>query len=90
MGLYKREQCFMIVAAVLFLVGAVFMLINTFGNQEWALWTGLVFAVASALLYVAIQIQHLQFKKKYTVKKRELKDVVEKETATVEADVKEV
>lgn len=77
MGLYKREQTFMIVAAVLFLVGAVFMLINTFGNQEWALWVAICFCVASVSLYVAIQIQHLQFNRKYTAKESEIKAVTE-------------
>ena len=79
MGLYKREQYFTVVAATLFLIGAVFMLINTFGNQEWALWVGLGFAVVSALLYLLIQIQHWQFNKKYTAKDREIKAVTEKD-----------
>jgi len=77
MGLYKKEQYFMIVAAALFLVGAVFMLVNTFGSQEWALWVGLAFAIAAALVYILIQIQHLQFNKKYTVKEKEIKAVTE-------------
>jgi len=83
MGLYKREQIFTIVAAVLFLIGAVFMLINTFGTQEWALWTGLVFAVVSATLYALIQIQHYRFKKKYTAKESEIKKLAEKEPKKV-------
>ena len=76
MGLYKREQYFMIIAAVLFLAGAVFLLINIFGNQTWALWVGLGFAIASTLLYIGIQIQHLQFNRKYRVKESELKAAV--------------
>lgn len=83
MGLYKREQYFVVVAAALFLVGAVFMLINTFGHQEWALWVALGFCIVSVLLYVAIQVQRLQFNKKYTVKEKELK-------AAAETDAKEV
>jgi len=77
MGLYKREQCFMIVAATLFLIGAIFMLVNTFGNQEWALWVALVFAVSAAVIYILIQIQHIQFNKKYTVKESEIKAIAE-------------
>jgi len=68
MGLYKREQYFNVIAAVLFLIGAVFMLVWTFGNQEWAVWVGFGFAGAAALLYILIQIQRLQFNKKYTAK----------------------
>jgi hypothetical protein len=79
MGLYKKEQYFMIVAATLFLIGAVFMLVNIFGNQTWALWIGLGFAVASVILYTAIQIQHYQFNKKYTCKNKEIKAAVDKE-----------
>ena len=80
MGLYKREEYFTVVAAILFLIGAVFMLINTFGNQEWALWVGLGFAITSAMLYLLIQLQHLQFNKKYTAKEPEVKAAAEKDT----------
>jgi len=83
MGLYKREQTFTVVAAVLFLVGAVFMLINTFGNQLWALWVGLAFAVASVALYALIRIQHYQFKKRYSAKEGEIKAAVEKKPKKV-------
>jgi len=83
MGLYKREQTFMIVAAVLFLVGAIFMLINTFGNQGWALWVAFVFCIASVSLWATIKIQQLRFNKKYTAKESEIK-------AITESDVKEV
>lgn len=79
MGLYKREQYFTVIAAVLFLIGAVFMLVNTFGNQEWAVWVGLGFAVASSLLYLLIQIQRLQFNKKYTAKEIVTADELERE-----------
>ena len=73
MGLYKREQYFVIVAATLFLAGAVFALVHAFGNQDWALWVALCLCIASILLYTAIQVQHLQFNKKYTIKEKELK-----------------
>ena len=85
MGLYKREQYFVVVAAALVFVGAVFMLVNVFGdNIMWALWTGFGFAIAGALLYIAIQIQHIQFKRKYTAKESEIKAVVEKDANTKE------
>jgi len=83
MGLYKREQTFTVLAAVLFLIGAVFMLINTFGNQLWALWVGLAFAVASGLIYLLIRIQHYQFKKRYSAKDSEIKAVAEKKPKKV-------
>jgi|GEM_PF-2532524 len=51
----KKEQWFMIAAASLFLVGAVFVLVNSFGGQEWALWCGLGCAVAAILLYLVVQ-----------------------------------
>jgi len=83
MGLYKREQTFTIIAAVLFVVGAVFMFIYIFGTQMWALWVGLAFAIVSTALYVLIQIQHYRFKKKYTAKESEIKAVAEKEPKKV-------
>ena len=83
MGLYKREQVFTIIAAVLFLIGAVFMLVNTFGSQGWALWVGLAFALMSALLYILIRIQHYRFIKKYTVKESEIKAATEKDSKKV-------
>ena len=67
----------MILAASLFLVGAVFMLINTFADQTWALWVALCFCVASVALYGAIKIQHFRFNKKYTAKESEIKAIVE-------------
>ena len=83
MGLYKREQCFVIVAAALVFVGAIFMLIQALGGYMWALWIGFGFAIAGALLYIAIQIQHIQFKRKYTAKTSEIKAATEKDTKEV-------
>jgi len=85
MGLYKREQCFVIVAAALVLVGAVFLIVQAFGGYMWALWTGFGFVIAGALLYIAIQVQHIRFKKKYTAKESEIKAVAEKETTAKKA-----
>ena len=63
----KKEQWFIIAAASLFVVGAVFMLVNTFGGQEWALWVGIGLAAASVLLYLAVYFARIQFNKKYTL-----------------------
>jgi len=86
MGLYKREQIFTIIAAALFLAGAVFMLIDIFNgppDPSWAFWVGLVLAIASVLLFVLIQIQHIRFKRKYTANENELKALAEKEPKKV-------
>jgi len=67
MGLYKREQVFTIIAAVLFLIGAVFMLLATFSDNQWAVWTGLAFAVVAATLYVLLVLENRKiFSKKMT------------------------
>jgi len=51
---YSLSQIYQIVASVLFLIGAVFMLVNTFADQQWAFWTGLAFALVALGLYVAL------------------------------------
>ena len=48
---YSKQQTYTILAATLFLIGAIFMLVNTFAQQPWAFWTGLAFAVAAAGVY---------------------------------------
>ena len=68
----QKEQWFYITAATLFLIGAVFMLFNTFGGQEWALWVGIGFAVAAAILFAVVQFARMRFNKKYTVSEKEL------------------
>jgi len=41
-----------IVASILFLIGAVFMLVNTFNEAMWSFWTGLVFALVGTAFYI--------------------------------------
>jgi len=55
---YTKQQIYTVVAAGLFLVGAVFMLINTFSDNLWAFWVGLGFAVAALVFYLLIGIEH--------------------------------
>jgi hypothetical protein len=75
---YKKEQWLMIIAASLFLAGAVFMLVNTFGGLEWALWTGLGFAAAAMCVYVLIVFINFRFNKKYTMSEREYQEAEQK------------
>lgn len=48
---YSKSQFFQISAAVLLLVGAVFMLVNVFADKPWSFYTGLGFALVAAILY---------------------------------------
>ncbi|MCL2846171.1 MAG: hypothetical protein FWE38_00605 [Firmicutes bacterium] len=47
---YSRDQILMIVAAGIFLVGAVFMAINVFGGYEWAMIVGAGLALVGSML----------------------------------------
>jgi len=49
---YTRDQWLTIAAAVAFLIGGVFMLVNVFGGQEWAFFVGLGIAVAATILMI--------------------------------------
>ena len=55
---YSLQQIEQLAAAVLFLIGAIFMLVDTFADQSWAFWTGLGFAVAATILYIFIIIEN--------------------------------
>ena len=68
----KKEQWFIIIAATLFLIGAIFMLVNTFGGFEWALWVGIGFAAASAVLYIIVYFARRRFNKKYAPREKEI------------------
>jgi O-antigen/teichoic acid export membrane protein len=68
-----RDQYLLISAAALFLIGAVFMLINTFGGIGWALWVGIACAAAALLLYI-LMIAVQQFRKPHTVTTEEPKE----------------
>jgi len=48
---YSMSQIYLLGAAVLFLAGAIFMLVNTFADESWAFWTGLAFAIVAAAIW---------------------------------------
>ena len=81
----KKEQWFIIIAASLFLAGAVLVLINALGGIEWALWVGIGFAVASIILYIVVYIARVQFNKKYTPSESEI-IAAEQKAVTAPAD----
>ncbi|MDR0462272.1 MAG: hypothetical protein LBG88_02995 [Christensenellaceae bacterium] len=54
---FPLSQIYQMVAAVLFLIGAVFMLFNTFADKVWAFWTGLGFALAASVAYIMMVIE---------------------------------
>ena len=83
----KKEQWFMIIAASLFVVGAVFMLVNALGGYEWALWFGIGFAAASAILYIIVQAARVRFKNKYTPTESEIIAAEQKAAAAPEHEV---
>jgi len=49
-----------VAAATTLLIGAVFMLVNTFTEAEWAFWTGLAFGIIAGGAYVAMVILEKQ------------------------------
>jgi Ca2+/Na+ antiporter len=51
---YTRREIYQITAACLFLIGAIFMLVNTFADQPWSFWVGFGFAVAAACVYLLL------------------------------------
>ena len=55
---FSRQQAFQLTAASLFLIGAVFMLINTFADAVWAFWVGLGFACVAAGFYILIVLEN--------------------------------
>ena len=60
----SKSQIYILVAAGLFIIGAVFMLINTFANIAWALWTGLGVAIAATVFYILVVIENRKETKK--------------------------
>ena len=56
---YSTDQWFVIAAAIVFLIGAIFMLINTFGGIEWAFFVGIAAIVIASGLMIA---SHFLFK----------------------------
>jgi protein-S-isoprenylcysteine O-methyltransferase Ste14 len=55
---FSVAQILQVVTAALFLVGAIFMLVNTFADELWAFWTGLAFAVVAAAGYILLMIEN--------------------------------
>ena len=55
---YTFDQWIVIISAVLFLVGAVLMIVNVFGAQAWALWIGFGFAIVASGLVIWAWIMH--------------------------------
>jgi len=49
---------FQLVGATLFLIGAIFMLVNTFTDAVWSFWVGLSFAVVAAAFYILIVLEN--------------------------------
>lgn len=55
----SRQQIYTVISAVLFLIGAVFMLINTFVEDAvWAFWVGLCLAVLATSVYVLLVLEN--------------------------------
>ena len=55
---YTRDQWLTLVAAGIFLIGAVFMLVNVFGAQTWALIIGLGLAVVATVIMIVAMIDN--------------------------------
>ena len=49
---YTTQQIYQITAAVLFLIGAIFMLVSTFGGYTWSFGVGGGFALLATVFYV--------------------------------------
>ena len=47
---YTKDQIITVSSAIVFLVGAVFMLVNVFGGHTWSFIVGLSLAVVASLL----------------------------------------
>jgi len=64
---YSKQQIYQLSAAALFLIGAVFMLVNTFTEETWAFWVGLGFAIVAAGAYILLIVENRKlFTKKMT------------------------
>jgi len=55
---YNKVQILQIIAAAIFLVGAIFMLIQTFTDEQWAFYVGLSLALVAGSLYVWILVEN--------------------------------
>ena len=52
MGKYSKDQILTVASALVFLIGAVFMLVNVFGGYAWSFIVGLSLAVVASALAV--------------------------------------
>lgn len=51
---YSRDQWLIIVASIVFIIGGILMLVNTFGGHEWAFYVSLgIMVLASAIVVLA-------------------------------------
>lgn len=48
----NRTELLNIIAAVIFITGAVFMLVNVFGVDIWAFWTGFGLALVATTILI--------------------------------------
>jgi len=69
---YNKEQKFTITSAVLFIVGAIFALIQVFAAIAWALWPALIFIIAAVVAYVVAVTGRKMWAKKFTATDREI------------------
>ena len=55
---YSKQQIYQISAAVLFLIGAIFLLITTFSEYTWAFWVGLGITLIASAFYILVWIEN--------------------------------
>jgi len=77
---YSKQQIYTIAASALFLVGAIFMLINTFADLKWAFWVGLGFAVVAGTVYILLVIENRKEISKKLAGTKDLQTQEEKKT----------
>ena len=53
---YTKQQIYTVVSAALVLIGAIFMLVSTFTDAQWAIWVGLAFAIVAGTIYILLVI----------------------------------
>ena len=64
---YSKQQIYQLTAAIIFLVGAVFLLVGTFTVGTWASWVGIGLAVVASVFYVLLIVENKKtFTKKLT------------------------
>ena len=77
---FDKQQILTVTAASLFLVGAIFMLVNTFAGATWSFWVGLGFAIAAVGVYIWLIIENRKIiMEKLTASSRKRKSESESE-----------